>query len=56
MNSKRKAYYLLVAFFIFFVTPFQGQDQKVADSLAKIYKADTARGIAKMELLRKAGF
>ena len=56
MKSKRKAYYLLVSFFYIFCHPISGQDQKVADSLAKIYKADTARGVAKMELLRKLAF
>lgn len=56
MKSKRKAYYLLVSFFYIFCHPTSGQDQKVADSLAKIYKADTARGVAKMELLRKLAF
>ena len=48
MNSKRKAYYLLVSFFYIFCHSISGQDQKVADSLAKIYKADTARGVAKI--------
>lgn len=56
MKSKRKAYYLLVSFFYIFCHSISAQDQKVADSLAKIYKADTARGVAKMELLRKLAF
>ena len=56
MKSKGKAYYLLVSFFYIFCHSIAGQDQKVADSLAKIYKADTARGVAKMELLRKLAF
>lgn len=32
------------------------QDQKLADSLSKIYKADTLRGVARMELLRNLAF
>lgn len=32
------------------------QDQKLADSLAKIYKADTLRGVARLELLRNLSF
>ena len=56
MNSKRKAYFLLISFFYIFCHSISGQDQKVADSLAKIYKADTAKGIARMELLRKLAF
>jgi adenylate cyclase len=32
------------------------QDQKLADSLVKIYKADTLRGVARLELLRNLSF
>ncbi|HJS54960.1 MAG TPA: adenylate/guanylate cyclase domain-containing protein [Chitinophagaceae bacterium] len=56
INSKRKAYFLLISFFYLFNHPISGQDQKVADSLAKVYKADTARGVVQMELLRKLAF
>jgi class 3 adenylate cyclase/tetratricopeptide (TPR) repeat protein len=33
-----------------------GQDQKLADSLQRIYKADTSIGIARLELLRNLAF
>ena len=57
MKLKREAYYfLLISFFYLISVPIFGQDQKVADSLAKIYKADTAKGVAKLELLRNLAF
>jgi class 3 adenylate cyclase len=36
--------------------PLHGQDQKVADSLAQIYAADTVKGVARMDLLRDLAF
>lgn len=36
--------------------PAFGQDQKVADSLFIIFQRDTAKGVAKMELLRNLSF
>jgi len=57
MKLKREAYYfLLISFFYLISVPIFGQDQKLADSLAKIYKADTAKGVAKLELLRNLAF
>lgn len=56
MYLKRKAYYVLVGFFCFFASHAFAQDQRVADSLARIYKADTAKGINKLELLRNLSF
>ena len=52
---RRKAYYFLIGFFCCATTVF-GQDQKVADSLVNLYKADTAKGIAKLELLKNLSF
>ena len=55
MLFKRKAYYLLISF-LFITQSVSGQDQKVADSLARIYRADTLKGVAKLELLRNLAF
>jgi signal transduction histidine kinase len=42
---------------LFFTTiSTSAQDQKIADSLARIYKANTVTGIAKLELLRQLSF
>jgi adenylate cyclase len=56
MLLKRKAYYLLIGFFCFTGHSVFSQDQKLADSLAKIYREDTAQGMAKLELLRNLSF
>jgi len=56
MCLKREAYFLLVGFLSFIIQNVAGQDQKQADSLARIYKADTTTGIAKFELLRNLAF
>ncbi len=37
MTLKKKAYYLLKRFLCFIIKNITGQDQKVADSLKKIY-------------------
>lgn len=55
MSFKGKAYYLLIGFF-FIVQNISGQNQKVADSLAKIYQNDILRDTAKLELLRNLSF
>jgi adenylate cyclase len=55
MILKRKAYYILISFFTISIT-VAGQDQKIADSLARIYKADTVKGVSKLELLRNLSF
>ena len=44
MFYKRKVYYVLMGFFYFFSISIVAQDQQIADSLAKIYQADTTRG------------
>lgn len=56
MLLKRKAYYFLMGFFYFITIAVSGQDQKIADSLVKIYQIDTLKGEAKLELLRHLSF
>lgn len=56
MHFKNRVYYLLISFFCLFYVKLSAQDQKGADSLTKIYKADTAKGISKLELLRNLAF
>jgi class 3 adenylate cyclase len=53
---KRIACYLLTGFFYFFTYIVSAQDQRVADSLAKIYHQDTLKDEAKLELLRNLSF
>ena len=48
--------YFSISFFLFLALTVTAQDQKIADSLALIYKSDTVRGKAKMELLRNLAF
>lgn len=55
MFLKRKAYYFLISFLSIF-QGIAGQDQKVADSLAVIYKKDILADTAKLELLRNLSF
>lgn len=56
MFCKRKVYYFLLGFFCLFTLHVSGQDQKMADSLARIYKADKLNDSAKLELLRNLSF
>lgn len=56
MSFNEKAYYFLIGFLFFMIHPASGQDQKLADSLARIYKEDTIEGVAKLELLRNLSF
>ncbi|HLO79998.1 MAG TPA: adenylate/guanylate cyclase domain-containing protein [Chitinophagaceae bacterium] len=55
MFSKRKAYYFLISF-LFFSLIAPGQDQKLADSLARIYKKGDLNDTSKLELLRNLSF
>ena len=55
-SFKSKAYYLLIGFFCFLIQNVSGQDQKIADSLARIYQKDTLNGTAKLELLRNLSY
>jgi adenylate cyclase len=56
MLFRRKAYCFLIGFFYLFVQCVSAQDQRIIDSLVKIYKADTLKGEAKLELLRNLSF
>ncbi len=51
-----KAYILLIGLFCFSLQYVVGQDQRVADSLVKIYQEDNLEGIEKFELLRNLAF
>jgi adenylate cyclase len=55
-STLQKAYYLLIGFCFLFTPGVWAQDQKIADSLARIYRADTLQGEAKLELLRQLAF
>jgi adenylate cyclase len=54
--TQRKVYYLVIGFFVFIVNNSFAQDQRVADSLVRIYRADTLKGEAKLELLLNLSF
>jgi class 3 adenylate cyclase/tetratricopeptide (TPR) repeat protein len=56
MTHFKKAYYLLVGFFCFFVQIVFCQDQKIADSLKKIYQQGVPDDSAKLELLLNLAF
>ena len=56
MLFKRKACYCLIGFFYLFALTVFARDQQVADSLVKIYQADTLKDVAKFELLRNLSF
>ena len=56
MLSKRMARYLMTGFFYLAGYIVSAQDQRIADSLVKIYHADTLKEEAKMELLRNLSF
>ena len=56
MLFRRKAYNLLIGFLCLFTLQGYAQDQRIADSLFKIYSADTLKGDAKLELLRNLSY
>lgn len=56
MLFKGTARYLLTGFFFLTAHLVFAQDQRIADSLVKIYHADTLKDEAKMELLRNLSF
>ena len=55
-SMKGNVYFLFIGFFCFIIHNVFGQDQKVADSLAKIYQEEKLEGIAKLELLKNLSF
>ena len=56
MYFKEKAYYLLIGFFYLIAHFVSAQDQRVADSLTKIYQASNLEGIEMLELLDVLSF
>jgi signal transduction histidine kinase/Tfp pilus assembly protein PilF len=56
MSCNRIAYASLLIFFCFAPFGVSGQSQKVADSLAEIYKKGELRDTARLELLRSLAF
>ena len=56
MLFKRDACYFLIGFFYLIGACASAQDQRIADSLVKIYRADTLKEKAKLELLRNLSF
>ena len=56
MINYRIAYYSLIGFFYFFTISTIAQDQRIADSLTSIYKTDTLKGEARLELLAELSF
>lgn len=56
MPFKRKAYCIFISFLFFMVHPMAAQDQKVADSLKKVYHKGIGKGSDKLELLSNLSF
>ena len=56
MLFERKAFCLLTGFLYLITLHASAQDQRIADSLVKIYAADTLKGDAKLELLRNLSY
>lgn len=56
MYLKGKAYYLIIGFFCCFPCDVSGQDQKLSDSLAKVYHENRLAGTEKLQLLRDLSF
>ncbi|MDH3711485.1 MAG: tetratricopeptide repeat protein [Cyclobacteriaceae bacterium] len=56
MLFKERAYYLIVGFLCLIVYTTAAQDQRIADSLAVIYKNGQLEGTERLELLRNLSF
>ncbi|CAN5677236.1 hypothetical protein BH10BAC2_BH10BAC2_02770 [soil metagenome] len=56
MHLKGKAYYILIGFFCITSHYASGQDQKLADSLTRIYKQNTLEDTTKLALLVDLSF
>ena len=54
--NRNKAYISLIGLYLLFTQSLFGQNQKIADSLIKIYKENRLEGIEKLELLRDISF
>ena len=56
MICEQKTYLLWICILCLFLQPIFGQDQKLADSLAVIYKSNQLQGSAKLELLKDLAY
>jgi len=56
MSLRDKVCFCLFVFFCAITSDASAQDQKVADSLAKIYRQNNLTGTAKLDLLRRLSF
>lgn len=56
MNNNLKGFLMMIGFFCFLIRSSLGQDQKVADSLVRIYEQDILKDTLKLELLRNLAF
>lgn len=56
MQPKGKAYYFMIGFLFISTHSVFSQDQKIADSLTKIYKQGFAADTVKLELMRNLSF
>jgi adenylate cyclase len=56
MRHKKKAYYFLIGFFCFVTYAAVGQDQKVADSLKRIYQKGNLPDSVKLAVLKDLAF
>lgn len=56
MQFLKKAHYLLMGFFFILFYSASGQQQRKADSLSKIYAADTSKAEVKLKLLSDLAF
>ncbi|MEH6746902.1 MAG: adenylate/guanylate cyclase domain-containing protein [Maribacter arcticus] len=56
MTRRKLIYYYLIGFFCSIGQNITAQDQRIADSLVEIFKADTLEGVARLELLNQLSF
>jgi len=56
MPINRKAYYIIIGLFFFFMNSSFAQDQRIADSLAIHYQDDQIQGLERIKLLEELTF
>lgn len=56
MAQYKKAYFLMIGFFLVFIQPISAQDQRLADSLEHIYRTQKIPDTTKLELLRDLAY
>jgi adenylate cyclase len=56
MTQYKKAYFFLIGFFFILIHSISAQDQRVADSLERIYRTQKLPDTAKLELLRDLAY